>query len=403
MVSVRFAFWMTRLTARLLFTLLLLVTILLVAYTSFWLPSVSILAEENPETTAFIERARERGYAKDERLEIKQIWVPLDRMSPHLIEAVRIAEDDRFYLHNGFDFTEIRNALEENLRAGKWVRGGSTLTQQLAKNLYLYPQKNFHRKLDEMLLTWKLEQSLTKERILEVYLNVVEWGHGCFGAEAASRFYFLKPCRSLTAEEAANLAARLPNPDYLGSHSGEKRRKARQEIILARMKTDKTPGLQPRKATDKKGTEPVEEPVEDKAAPVKESPSGRFERLVSLVSTLTGTLRDRGEHWLQKSDTLEVGVNGAEEIPPPADRGSRTTSKEGTSAEESAASRTNHKSDPRKTPGSTASGGKVEEEAPSVAPRVAQTKTIERPVPPAKKKSSELLQKLAQLEKAWSE
>jgi monofunctional biosynthetic peptidoglycan transglycosylase len=228
----RLTFWLARFGVKLALATLLLGTILAVLYASFWLPDVGFLAETQPETTAFIERARGRP----EPVRVRRTWVPLDKISPQLIDAVRIAEDDRFFLHNGFDFTEIKHSIEKNLKEGRFARGGSTLTQQLAKNLYLSPDKTLRRKFDEMLLTWKLEKNLTKDRILELYLNVVEWGNGCFGAEAASRFYFSKPALSLTEREAANLAARLPNPDYFSSYSGEKKRRERERMILARMK-----------------------------------------------------------------------------------------------------------------------------------------------------------------------
>lgn len=143
---------------------------------------------------------------------ISQAWVPLSRNSPYLIKAVLIAEDDKFWKHEGFDYEAIQKAMEKDIKAKKFKLGGSTVSQQLAKNLYLSPAKNPFRKIAEAVITWRMEKALTKRRILELYLNVIEWGEGIFGAEAASRYYFGKSSSELTAEEASRLAAVLPNP-----------------------------------------------------------------------------------------------------------------------------------------------------------------------------------------------
>ena len=133
-------------------------------------------------------------------------------ISPYLIKAVIIAEDDKFYQHEGFDFEAIQKAMEKDLKEGKFKAGGSTISQQLAKNLFLSPSKNPIRKLKEAILTWRLERALPKKRIMELYLNVVEWGEGIFGIEAAARNYYGKPAGALGPEESARLAAVLPNP-----------------------------------------------------------------------------------------------------------------------------------------------------------------------------------------------
>ncbi|MCB9767302.1 MAG: monofunctional biosynthetic peptidoglycan transglycosylase [Candidatus Omnitrophica bacterium] len=205
-----------------------------VAYLFFWLPDVSILGKENPETTAFIELTRDRYQREGGNHRVRRTWVDLDQISPALVEAVLIAEDDRFFLHQGFDFTEIMNAMETNLEENRFARGGSTLSQQLAKNLYLSPEKSYTRKFNEALLTWKLEHSLSKERILELYLNVAEWGDGIFGVEEAARYYFKKDAKSLNEREAVSLAARLPNPHGTGDRPVQ-RRKTRERIILERL------------------------------------------------------------------------------------------------------------------------------------------------------------------------
>jgi len=144
---------------------------------------------------------------------IQQKWVSLSRISPYLIKAVLIAEDDKFWSHEGFDYEAIQKAIEKDIKAKKFKLGGSTISQQLAKNLYLSPAKNPVRKIIEAIITWRIERALSKKRILELYLNVVEWGDGgIFGIETASRHYYGKPASELDPEEASRLAAVLPNP-----------------------------------------------------------------------------------------------------------------------------------------------------------------------------------------------
>lgn len=175
------------------------------------LPSVAPLEKTNPKTTALIEaRAREaRDHGRAARR--NQHWVPLGRISPWLVNAVVNSEDARFYLHDGIDPIEIGKAAETALERGRLGRGASTLTQQLAKNLWLGEERSVLRKLKEVLLARRLE-SLGKDRILELYLNVVEWGDGIYGADAAARVWFKKPASQILPEEAAVLAAMLPAP-----------------------------------------------------------------------------------------------------------------------------------------------------------------------------------------------
>ncbi len=178
----------------------------------FVYPDVSKLKKENPKKTSFMEYRESEYRAKGKKIRIQSRWVPLGAISPFLMKAVLIAEDDKFWSHHGFDKEAIQKALEKNMETGKFKFGGSTISQQLTKNLYLTPAKNPVRKLKEAMITWRLERTLSKRRILELYLNVVEWGEGVFGAEAASQRHFGKPASALTAEEAAKLAAALPNP-----------------------------------------------------------------------------------------------------------------------------------------------------------------------------------------------
>lgn len=170
------------------------------------------LKRENPKITAMMKYRMKQWEREGKRVQIRQIWVPLNRISPYLIKAVLIAEDDKFFYHEGFDFEAIKRALEKNIQAGKIKYGGSTITQQTAKNLFLNPSKNPIRKIQEAILTYRLERTLSKKRILEIYLNIAEWGEGIFGVESASRYYFRKPASALTPWESALLASVLPNP-----------------------------------------------------------------------------------------------------------------------------------------------------------------------------------------------
>jgi len=173
---------------------------------------VAALARTNPSTTAFIESRKVEAAGKGRPFTLRWTWVPLAHMSPHLLRAVLAAEDASFYRHKGFDWDGLKDALTRNWEKGQLRRGGSTITQQLAKNLYLSPDKNLFRKGHEAMLTRELERALPKKRILELYLNVAEWGHGVFGAEAAARHHFGKSAADLSPAEAALLAAMLPSP-----------------------------------------------------------------------------------------------------------------------------------------------------------------------------------------------
>jgi monofunctional biosynthetic peptidoglycan transglycosylase len=194
--------------------LFIVIILVIVGWTGFYfiVPNVSRLKKEAPRKTSFMEFRESEWQREGKKRRISQIWVPLTRISPYLIKAVIIAEDDKFWQHEGFDLEAIQKAMEKDLRAGKFKAGGSTISQQLAKNLYLTPAKNPIRKIKEAIITWRIERTLPKKRIIELYLNVVEWGEGIFGIEAASRYYFGKNAASLTPEEAARLAVVLPNP-----------------------------------------------------------------------------------------------------------------------------------------------------------------------------------------------
>lgn len=178
----------------------------------FVYPVVSTLKKENPKKSSFMEY-REREWEREgKKIKIRQVWTPLSRISPYLVKAVLIAEDDKFWSHEGFDIEALQKAVEKDIKQKKFKFGGSTISQQLAKNLYLTPSRNPVRKIKEAIITFRIERTLSKKRILEIYLNIAEWGEGIFGIEAASRYYYNKPASDLTPEEAARLASVLPNP-----------------------------------------------------------------------------------------------------------------------------------------------------------------------------------------------
>ena len=201
------------------------------ATTVLLLPDVEPLASERPGTTAFIEQYLDAHPARD----LRWTWSPYDSISPHLKRAVLVSEDINFFAHDGFDTHEIEQAVKIAWERKEFPRGASTITQQLARNLYLSPSRTAWRKLAEAVLTWRLEQQLGKRRILEIYLNVVEFGPGIYGAEAASRHYFGIAASQLDETQAARLAAVLPRPSVW--HPGRETRGylAAVERILRRM------------------------------------------------------------------------------------------------------------------------------------------------------------------------
>jgi monofunctional glycosyltransferase len=178
----------------------------------FVYPDVSILKKENPKKTSFMKYREKQWAGKGLNKNITQKWVSFKRISPYMVKAVIIAEDDKFWRHDGFDFIAMQKAFEKDIKKRKLKVGGSTISQQLAKNLFLTPDKNPIRKIKEAIYTWRIERNLSKKRIMELYLNVAEWGDGLFGIEAAARKYYGKPASSLGPEEAARLATVLPNP-----------------------------------------------------------------------------------------------------------------------------------------------------------------------------------------------
>jgi len=231
-----------------------------VVYEGILFVRVFRLRSNNPASTSLIDTRAREAEAKEQTVKREQIWVPLDKISPNLQRAVLAGEDSNYVSHNGFDFEAIqkawdqaqREAAKEAKKEGEnddWIpslpefkRGGSTVSQQLAKNLYLSSQKSFVRKGQEAIVTLMLERLLTKKRILEIYLNVIEWGDGVYGAEAAAQHYFHKPAAALSWNEAAFLSAMIPNPRTVFNPQVNPRRVGRrQRIIMRGMSSVKLP------------------------------------------------------------------------------------------------------------------------------------------------------------------
>jgi len=219
-----------------LFLILLAAVLLFVAWEWITFPDVAKLAKEAPKTTAFIERRKAELRAEGKSDAIDYRFVPYGRISPYLRRAALVAEDDSFYEHEGVDVEGLKEALQKDWKRKKLTHGGSTITQQLAKNLYLSPSRNPIRKIREYFIARSLEEHLSKKRILELYLNVVEMGERVYGAEAAARHYFHVPASAVTPSQAALLAGCLPNPRIMNPGSPNKRLRWRQAMILRRMK-----------------------------------------------------------------------------------------------------------------------------------------------------------------------
>jgi len=221
---------------RKIFLIAFVAIVVLVGYEWITFPNVEELATTPPTTTAFMEqrKAELRAAGKSDAIDYR--WVPYARISPYLRRAVLVAEDDTFYEHGGVDVEALQEAIRKDWERKKMTHGGSTITQQLAKNLYLSPSRNPLRKVKEYFIARSLENHLSKKRILELYLNVVEMGERVYGAEAASRFYFHASASALSPSQAALLAGCLPNPRIMSPASPNKRLRFRQRMVLSRMR-----------------------------------------------------------------------------------------------------------------------------------------------------------------------
>jgi monofunctional glycosyltransferase len=194
-----------------------------------------------PRETSFMAQRGDEARAKSGRMDLRYVWVPYVRIAAPLKRAMIAAEDAKFVDHEGFDWDGIQQALEKNQKRGRIVAGGSTITQQLAKNLFLSPQKSYWRKVEEAAITVMLETILPKARIFELYLNVIEWGNGVFGAEAAAQRYFGISASRLSTEQAARLAAMATNPRFYERNPGAPGLQKKIAIILARMPSAELP------------------------------------------------------------------------------------------------------------------------------------------------------------------
>jgi monofunctional glycosyltransferase len=197
--------------------------------------------DHNPQVTAFMEARLGELRRRDPAARLKYAWIPYDRISASAKRAIVVAEDSRFVDHEGFDWDAIEKAREKNARKGRIVAGGSTISQQLAKNLFLSGERTPWRKGQEALITVMIEHVMDKRRILEIYLNVIEWGDGIFGVEAAARHYFGAGAATLGPEAAARLAAMVPNPRFYDRHRNTRFLERRTQTILARMPAAELP------------------------------------------------------------------------------------------------------------------------------------------------------------------
>jgi monofunctional biosynthetic peptidoglycan transglycosylase len=195
----------------------------------------------NPESTAFMQARLDKMREKRPEAKLKHQWVPYARISPNLKRAVIAAEDAKFSDHEGFDWEAMQKAWEKNQQRGKVVAGGSTISQQLAKNLFLSGERTPWRKAQEAMITVMLENAMDKRRILEIYLNVIEWGDGVFGAEAAARHYFGTSAASLGAEQAARMAAMVPSPRFYDRNRKTPWLDKKTQIVLSRMNAAEVP------------------------------------------------------------------------------------------------------------------------------------------------------------------
>ncbi|MGE5815500.1 MAG: monofunctional biosynthetic peptidoglycan transglycosylase [Acidobacteriota bacterium] len=229
----------------------------ILGYYYLTLPDVRPLRNTNPSTTAFIELRASEAQARRVPARRAQVWLAYNRISDHLKRAVLVAEDSAFWQHEGVDLDQLQKSMEINWSQGRFTRGGSTITQQLAKNLYLSPSKNPLRKFRELLIARRLEAELNKRRILELYLNVIEWGDRIYGAEAASRAYFRRSASGLSAPQAALLAGAIINPRVHSPAHPDARLLGRQRLILQRMRYVEPPPPEPLPLPD---IEPIPRP-----------------------------------------------------------------------------------------------------------------------------------------------
>lgn len=215
--------------------LILVLLAVLVVYESWFFGKVVWWIWVNPQSTAFMEERLEIMRKKDPKAQLRFEWVPYQKISVNLKRAIIAAEDAKFLDHDGFDWEAIQRAASKNLKRGRVVAGGSTISQQLSKNLFLSPRRTPWRKLQETAITVMIETVMSKRRILEIYLNVIEWGDGVFGADAAARHYYRTSAMALSVDQSAWLAAIVPNPRYYDRVGTTPALERKEEIIRSRM------------------------------------------------------------------------------------------------------------------------------------------------------------------------
>jgi monofunctional biosynthetic peptidoglycan transglycosylase len=243
------------------------------AYVYLTLPDVRALRTRNPKSTAFMELREQEAAHAGHQLRHYQRWVPYTRISQNLKRAVLVAEDDAFWQHEGVDMEQLKISIRNDIEQGKPIRGGSTITQQLAKNLYLSPSRDPVRKLRELIIARRLEAELPKARIFEIYLNVIEWGDGIWGAEAAARTYFGTSAASLSPAQAALLAGAIINPHTYSPAHPNARLLRRQRIILSRMGGYVPPVAIPVVNNEQATVSSEDEPPPNEESPVPAEPS----------------------------------------------------------------------------------------------------------------------------------
>lgn len=226
----RFLFWLVALPVGLVLLLQL-----------WYFVQICWWVDHNPQSTSFMREQLSKLREKNPKAQLQHQWVPYNRISNHLKRAIIASEDANFAEHEGVDWEALQKAYEKNAKKGKVVRGGSTITQQLAKNLFLSGERSYVRKAQEMVITFMIEAVMDKRRIFEIYLNSVEWGTGVFGCEAAARKYFGVPASALGPAEAARLAVMLPNPRFFGRHLDSNYLNKRSGLILIRMNSAELP------------------------------------------------------------------------------------------------------------------------------------------------------------------
>ncbi|MBI3937234.1 MAG: monofunctional biosynthetic peptidoglycan transglycosylase [Betaproteobacteria bacterium] len=219
----------------------LLALIALVAVQFWFLAHIWYWVDHNPGSTAFMDSRLAKLRGKNPEATLQHRWVQYRRISIHLKRAIVAAEDAKFLDHEGFDWEAIQKAYQKNVRKRRVVAGGSTISQQLAKNLFLSGERTWWRKAQEAAITFMIETAMSKRRILEIYLNVIEWGNGVFGAEAAARHHFGVPASALTPDQAARLAAMVPSPRRYSAGRETPYLARRAEVILARMNAVQVP------------------------------------------------------------------------------------------------------------------------------------------------------------------